>query len=320
MDRFKNILVICDGTRLDRDVIDRAKPLAVENGAAVTLVDVVATAPGELARLFAALPGDHAHELEEQIIATHRARLQGLAQPLVAAGISTAEVVRQGTPFIEIIGHALHFGCDFILRSGSGPRNGERALDGLDMHLIRKSPVPFLLWRGQTGAGLKRVLAVVDPNDSDPHRNAMAHDVMKLATSFAAHDAAALDVLDVWHVPEEQVLRHQLEADLKADADWLIERVESSVSRDLDLLVARYAGVGAQIQTHQAKGSRQAIVPEHVARHGIDLVVMGSLSRPDVPGYLVDEDVEMILNRVDCSVLTVKPAGFDTPVRPSAAA
>ncbi len=315
MERFKNILVVCCGKRADHHAIERAKWLAIENAAVVTLIDVVASHPGELARLYAALPGDHAHDLEEQILASHRAQLERLAQPLKAAGVETTEVIREGTSFIEVIGHALQSGCDFIVRSGRCAGKREVALDGLDRHLIRKSPVPFLLWRGTDVGKLARVLAVVDPDEADVHRDAMARDVMKLATSLSFHDGAMLDVLHAWTVPEEDLIREQLGSE--HEAGQLIEAIESGAAQNLALLIERYAEVGPPIQMRQVKGAREDLVPGHVAAHDIDLVVMGSLSRPGVPGYLMDEDVETILNRVECSLLTVKPAGFDTPVQAS---
>lgn len=315
MERFKNILVVCCGKRADRDAIERAKWLAIENRAAVTLIDVVASRPGELARLYAALPGDHAHVLEEQIFASHRARLEGLAHPLKAAGVETTEVIREGTTFIEVIGHALQSGCDFIVRSGRSAGDRQVSLDGLDRHLIRKSPVPFLLWRATDTGNLDRVLAVVDPDEADIHRDAMARDVMKLATSLCAHDGAMLDVLNAWTIPEEELIRERLRSE--NEAGQFLEAMESGAAQSLARLIARYAEVGPPIQMRQVKGAREDIVPDHVANNNIDLVVMASLSRPGVPGYLMDEDVETILNRVGCSILTVKPAGFETPVHAS---
>ena len=61
MKRFKNILLVCDERSLHDDVIGRAIWLAKANEARITLVDVVDSAPGELSRLFNALPGHSAH-------------------------------------------------------------------------------------------------------------------------------------------------------------------------------------------------------------------------------------------------------------------
>lgn len=46
----------------------------------------------------------------------------------------------------------------------------------------------------------------------------------------------------------------------------------------------------------------------------VDLVVMGTLTRTGIPGSLIGNTAEVILNTLGCSVPAVKPAGFVTPV------
>lgn len=55
-------------------------------------------------------------------------------------------------------------------------------------------------------------------------------------------------------------------------------------------------------------------IPELVKEHQIDLVMMGTVGRTGIPGFLMGNTAEMILNRIDCSVLAIKPEGFVTPV------
>ncbi len=64
MKRFKNILLVCDNRSLHDEVIGRAIWLSKLNDARITLVDVIDAAPGELARVFAALPGVRSQEVE----------------------------------------------------------------------------------------------------------------------------------------------------------------------------------------------------------------------------------------------------------------
>ena len=47
---------------------------------------------------------------------------------------------------------------------------------------------------------------------------------------------------------------------------------------------------------------------------GIELVVMGTVGRAGIPGWLIGNTAENILAQIDCSVLTVKPDGFVSPV------
>jgi nucleotide-binding universal stress UspA family protein len=41
---------------------------------------------------------------------------------------------------------------------------------------------------------------------------------------------------------------------------------------------------------------------------------MGTVARIGIPGFIMGNTAETILNHIDCSVLAVKPPGFATPV------
>jgi len=45
-----------------------------------------------------------------------------------------------------------------------------------------------------------------------------------------------------------------------------------------------------------------------------DLIVMGTLSRLGVPGYIMGGTAEETIEQIDCAVVGLKPDGFVTPV------
>jgi nucleotide-binding universal stress UspA family protein len=57
------------------------------------------------------------------------------------------------------------------------------------------------------------------------------------------------------------------------------------------------------------------VIVELAAAENSDLIIMGTIGRTGIPGLLIGNTAETVLGQVDCSVLTVKPEGFDTPVR-----
>ena len=52
----------------------------------------------------------------------------------------------------------------------------------------------------------------------------------------------------------------------------------------------------------------------NVVDKDIDLLVMGTVCRTGIAGFLIGNTAEEVLNQVDCSVLTRKLEGFVTPV------
>ena len=65
------------------------------------------------------------------------------------------------------------------------------------------------------------------------------------------------------------------------------------------------------------KGEAGRVIPEVAAKNEADLIIMRTLSRSGVAGFLIGNTAEKILHRVDCSVLAVKPDDFVTPVKVS---
>ena len=45
-----------------------------------------------------------------------------------------------------------------------------------------------------------------------------------------------------------------------------------------------------------------------------DVVVMGTVARVGVPGLLMGNTAEDVLNNLDCAVLALKPEGFESIV------
>jgi hypothetical protein len=58
-----------------------------------------------------------------------------------------------------------------------------------------------------------------------------------------------------------------------------------------------------------------ALITKLAQAKAIDLIVMGTVSRAGIAGLLISNTAEKILQQVDCSMLTVKPEGFFTPIK-----
>jgi nucleotide-binding universal stress UspA family protein len=63
------------------------------------------------------------------------------------------------------------------------------------------------------------------------------------------------------------------------------------------------------------RGEPQQVIPEFVVSEGIDVLVMGTVARRGIAGMLIGNTAERVLRKLPCSVLTVKPDGFVSPVR-----
>lgn len=315
MKRFKNILVVCESEAPALEpALERAGSLARLNGAELTLIDVVEAEPGELARLFAHLPGRKGAEVEDAVLDDHRARLEDLAAPLRAAGHTVRTTVQQGTAFIRIIQRVLRDGHDLVLKPARPPEGLADRFMGADLHLMRKCPCPVWIIKDAIGAQSRHILAAVDPDPADTDRNAVNQTVMDLATTLAERDGARLDVVNVWRLPEEVTLRSGRFAIPAYEVDRILDAERRKSAAALEALTDAYPDPDGRREVFHVKGLPGEVIPSHVARRGIDTLVMGTLGRSGVKGFFMGNTAETILGRVSCSLVTVKPPRFVSPV------
>ena len=89
----------------------------------------------------------------------------------------------------------------------------------------------------------------------------------------------------------------------KTHGEWLNELLEHHDFNGIDLKV------------HLEKGDAGKVIPTLVEEKQADIVVMGTVARTGIEGFFIGNTAEKILRNVDCSVLTVKPEGFETPIK-----
>lgn len=313
MKRFKEILVVADEASLSDSVIARARWLAMANEARLTLVDVIDASPSEFSRLMSVLPGARAAEVEQKVDAYHSERLEGIAAPLRSAGIEVDTLVLHGTAFIETIQHVLRNDTDLVLKAAHrGPNRP--LLRAQDLHLLRKCPCPVWILNGEADAKARHIVAAIDPDPDDETRDGLSHVVMELATSLAQRDEAKLDIFNTWIVHEEATLRHSFVKMAESEISKILANEEASSKARLEALIDDFAEFKAKMRVIHMKGVAADVIPEHMETEGADTLVMGTVGRTGIAGFFIGNTAETILNRVNCSVIAVKPRGFVSPV------
>jgi len=316
VNRFKNILVICQEDSRPDLAIERARALAKANGGTVTLMDVVDLDQRDVASLLSSLPDRTSQEMQQQIFEYHRTRLEDFAADLREDGISTSQIVLHGVPFVEIIRAVLREGHDIVVKGASLDPSKKRATFlGLDMHLMRKCPCPVLIVNEPLSQDQVRVLAAVDPNSLAPEEDDLNRLIMDLSTSLCASEGANLNVVHAWRIEEEKALLSS--SLIKANTSEIKrfkQNKQAHRSSEFNQLLEHYSLNLKAHDVHLLQGHAGDIVPKLAARLRVDLVVMGTVSRTDVGGLFIGNTAEMILGRLKCSVLAVKPPAFRTPV------
>ena len=94
----------------------------------------------------------------------------------------------------------------------------------------------------------------------------------------------------------------------KERVDKLLREMQEASQSALDSLVKRYPYDKRAV--YLIKGRAKDVIPELVESGDIDLVVIGTVGRSGIPGLIIGNTAERVLNAIDCSVLALKPEGF----------
>ncbi|MFC1788938.1 universal stress protein [Thermodesulfobacteriota bacterium] len=81
----------------------------------------------------------------------------------------------------------------------------------------------------------------------------------------------------------------------------------STLAGDYDLSDIRHSVV-------VRKGDPGEMIADYADKNGIDLIVMGTIGRSGLAGLLIGSTAEKVIDQVNCSVLTIKPANFKSPI------
>ena len=279
----------------------------------MTVVNVLEDLPRELSRLAAAMPSEN---LQSMAMQEARERLEPLVAPFRKEGPPMELEVLCGKPFIEIIRAVLRRQHDLVMMTAEG-RSGLREMlfGSTSLHLMRKCPCPVWVIKPSRRQRFARILAAVDPDPLDVVRdgvNTKDHGTGHLAGRVGGRE---LHVVHAWQVCDPSGWRSWQERVPKAQVDDWVEQTRAAHQRRFDELLGKFNLMELKHRLHLVEGEAGTVIPQLAGKERIDLIVMGTLARAGLEGYFIGNTAETVLQRVACSVLTVKPDGFVSPVK-----
>ncbi|MCF6282657.1 MAG: universal stress protein [Candidatus Polarisedimenticolaceae bacterium] len=316
MNRFKNILLVCNFDVKQHMAVDRAVSLAKQNEACLTVFTVINELPADARMDITIMPPQ---ELLELVINDRRKNLNALAADMGQQGVDARVLLVTGTPFLEIIRQVLRDKHDLVILAAEG-KGGlkERLFGSTSMHLMRKCPCPVWVVKPTKRAKYKRILAAVDTTSDFPdfERDSLNPLIMQLASSLAHMDNSEFHVVQVWSVFAEGYM--EVRGGLSENSIHnLRKQTRQQYMSQLDRLLA---GVDQKEVIAHRHLPRNDDAPKAIIKLAkskkIDLLVMGTVCRTGLAGFFIGNTAEKVLSEVNCSVLTVKPEGFVTPVTP----
>jgi len=323
MKRFKDILCVVEPGEACKPALERAVTLAENNQASLMVMDMI-----ERVTIGIGMPeGDPiTADLQAAMVNSHALELEALVDPYRSRIKIKTKVQIVEVPFLEIIHEVLRSGHDLVIKIPENQDWLDRLFGSDDMHLLRKCPCPIWLIKPQAPKSYRRILAAVDVDVTysqakQESQHVLNRQILEMASSLALSDFAELHIVHAWEAsgesamrgpfiktPEEKIIAYieQVKRQHEVSMEALISEVTSNLGQDaLNYL---------QPQSHLVRGFARKEIPALAKQIEVDLVVMGTVARTGIPGFIMGNTAETILNQINCSVLAIKPPGFVTPV------
>jgi nucleotide-binding universal stress UspA family protein len=232
------------------------------------------------------------------------AALEELRENYGASGIPTELVLHADRCWNEITRRVMRGDNDLVI-VGRRPTKRNTTLGSVSRKLMRKCPAPVWVVKPEAKLVSERIMAATDLTP-------VGDRAVALAASIAVAYGCELHVVHAWKVP----LSVQMSAEWRDEKEQLaiLNKIDDDAEKHIvDAL--REAVPAAKPILHVGNDSPSRCIREGVKKLDVDLLVMGTVSRGGIAGVFVGNTAEKLLDRLQCSVLTIKPEDFVSPIQ-----
>lgn len=324
MKRFNKILCVVDTDNNSEAAVVQAMKVAHDHQADITFASVIKTS-GSWHSAFR-----NKKEIDKNLreaAENKRTTIESWISKIAPALKANLEIY-SGIEFIQIIKSVTRNQFDLVVKSAKDPDWLDRLFGCDDMHLLRKCPCPVLMLKPGQNKIFRRILATADVNDNfnelDKGRaqEQLNKKVLEYSAALCMPELTELHVGSAWEAFDEDFYRYGSFSQVPEDkVDLYVEQARRECADKLESLVREMSDtVGKEAvqfllpETHLVKGHPSKEIPLMAEKYDVDLIVMGTVGRVGIPGLIIGNTAESILEQVRCSVLAIKPDGFETPV------
>jgi len=318
---LKHLLFISQHTQHEQALFDWVLAFAQSQGATVTVLRVLPEPEAGIFLWFEnLLPTEVMHRQSKVVLGEFTAWKTQAAK----AGVTLTTEVLFGKLFYKAIQYAVKTSVDWIIKQTDEATQGLTAniFNSQDKHLLRKCPCPVLLHKHGTALPFNKIMASIDV---DLYAETLApcdfnQSILKQAIFMAQwqqriyQNNTYLEVVHAWQADAENLV-HYWNPDL-SEGD-LLKWTENSRQQHLTAIEMELNALNAsniEFETVLPKGAAVEVIPHVVEQHQVDLLVMGTLGREGLPGMIIGNTSESILEQINCSVLALKPRNFVSPI------
>lgn len=247
-------------------------------------------------------------EIESKAVEQARAQLEKLAAPLRRSRVPITTAVEWDYPVHEaILRRARHIGAGLIVANRHvGTHKLPGVLQITDWELLRLSPVPVLLVKTPGTYSKPALLAAVDPSHSYSKPTGLDRQILQAGQVLSKALRGTLHAVHAYVPFSEPLMTTGIvdPATIEAIEDDAAEKAGKQFAKAL-----RNTTIPAARRHLVGRHPLQAIDETALETHSA-VVIMGAISRSGLKRFVIGNTAEELLDRLECDLLIVKPAGF----------
>jgi universal stress protein E len=233
--------------------------------------------------------------------------LDKLIEQAKKRGVRAIGKIAYGIGWIELTRESIEGRYDVVIVGTRNQGIFRRALFGSTaMKLLHNCPTPVWIAKPEPHPAPARMLVASDLSQ-------LSDTALRLATSIGSSCGAKVHLIHVVTQPFA-LLSDAEEAEARGE-NLLHEEHRAAAHRRLEEQLGRVTADAGPVEVLIAEDTAVAgyQIEKYIEAHQIDLLVMGTSARHGLAGVFVGNTAERLLPTVNCSLLVVKPDGFECP-------
>lgn len=279
-----------------RYAFEKARNMALKVGASIHILAVIEE--------YHYAYEDIEAEFESKRLSRTKEAVQRLTNDLIAEGIEVENTIDDGIAWYEILKHAIWTDCDWIMLSStrSGASSDGSVLGSTARKVVRKSEKPVWVVQDTPTKPIKSIAVPVDLRPISAKLVTAGIELAKLldAKVKLVHSLDYSGELAFFRYSDAEVRRAEYRKQVRTNARDQMKELAGESAESVEILLSDHNIV--------------EVLPEMVAQGQADLVVMGSVSRTGIAGFIIGNSAEKLLDRLKCSLLVMKPDDWHNPI------
>ncbi|MEH0690845.1 universal stress protein UspE [Vibrio cholerae] len=314
MSIYNKILVVADINKEEQPALSRAMQLAAQSRSPsrVTFFLSIYDFSYDMTSM---LSSDERDAMRRGVIGQREQWMQKVAQPYLNDNVEfDVKVVWHNRPYEAIIAEVFSGEHDIVIK-------GTRKHDVLesviftptDWHLLRKCPSPVLLVKNETWPEDASILASVHVGSENDTHIGLNDEMVEQLKSLSERLGARPLLVNAYPVTPANITIELPEFDPTTYTDAVRGHHLTAMK------ALRQKHGFDEEQTIVEQGLPEDVIPDAAIKENAAMVIIGTTGRTGLSAVFIGNTAEHVIDKINCDVLALKPAGYISPLDPKTA-